>query len=176
MEEKVDETFESQVEVLKPYKEKQYFNSNKEPFGITLNGKSRGYIAAHDKVKALMIKKKNIVSDVGRFKVLDTSRPPGFINATVEVENGDDKGNVDIKVYNPSLNKKKGATIEIRKLSDFDFKHVEILRDIITSLLDKYLTQEESTNETKYYTCDICKLQKRFEAALKGHKKKYIVS
>ena len=120
MEEKVDET--SEVEVLKPYTEKPYFNSNKEPFGITLNGKSRGYIAAHEKVKALMIKKKNIVSDAGRFKVLDASRPTGMIYATVEVENEDEKGNVNLKVYNPSQNKKKGATIEIRKISDSDYK------------------------------------------------------
>ena len=68
---------------------------------------------------------------------MDASHPPGMINATVTVVNGDEKGNVNIKVYNPSQNKKKGATIEIRKISDFDYKHVESLKDVATHLLDK---------------------------------------
>ena len=46
------------VSVLKAYKEKPYLNSNKEPFGLTLKGKSKEYINAHVGVKALLIKGK----------------------------------------------------------------------------------------------------------------------
>ena len=113
-------------ENVKVYQEKSYCNSNKEPFGVTLKGKSKDYVSAHEKFKGTLIKNKIISTSVGKMKVLDASQKQGFINATIEVhdKNGD-KGNVDLKVYNPSLNKKKGATIEIRKISDCEYKYVE---------------------------------------------------
>ena len=58
------------VSVLKAYKEKPYLNSNKEPFGLTLKGKSKEYINAHVGVKALLIKGKEIVTARGRTKIL----------------------------------------------------------------------------------------------------------
>jgi hypothetical protein len=62
--------------------------------------------------------------------------PNCMINAVVEV--GDSaKGNVELKVYNPSLSKKKGATIEMRKVSDFEYCHVEQLRNIIIQILSE---------------------------------------
>ena len=51
-------------EVVKVYKEKPYFNSNKQPFGITVNGKSREYVAAHESVKALIVKGKVITTSL----------------------------------------------------------------------------------------------------------------
>ena len=169
MEVKVDDA--PKDEVLKVYKEKPYFNSNKEPFGITLNGKSREYVAAHENVKALIVKGKVITTSIGKIKVKDASHRQGMINAIVEVDDETDKGNVEIKVYNPSLNKKKGATIEIRKVSDYDYSYVVNLKNIITNMLDKYLGDKDM-HGCKFFTCNICNWQTRFEPALKGHKKR----
>ena len=56
-------------------------------------------------------------------KILDASHNKAMINAIVEVstKNEVEKGNVELKIYNPSLNKKKGATIEMRKVLDFEY-------------------------------------------------------
>ena len=158
-------------EVFRVYKENPYFNSNKEPFGITLKGKTKEYVSAHENFKALIITGKVITTPLGKFKVLDAAPKQGMINATIEVMDEEEKGNAEIKVYNPSLNKKKGATIEIRKVSDFEYKYVERLKNIIENWLDTYLGSND-INGCKYYTCDICKWQTRFQPALKGHKKR----
>ena len=112
-------------ELPKVYQEKLYFNSNKESFGVTIKGKTKDYISSHEKFKGTLIKNKIISTSIGKMKVLDASQKQGFISATIEVhdKNGD-KGNVDLKVYNPSLNNKKGATIELRKMLDFEYKYV----------------------------------------------------
>ena len=79
-------------------------------------------------------------------KFLVASRSKLMYNAIVEVSNDDaaDKGSVELKVHNPSLDKKKSATLEIRKISDSEYSHVEKLRDIITTLLDDFLSGKES--------------------------------
>ena len=163
-------------ENVKVYQEKSYCNSNKEPFGVTLKGKSKDYVSAHEKFKGTLIKNKIISTSVGKMKVLDASQKQGFINATIEVhdKNGD-KGNVDLKVYNPSLNKKKGATIEIRKISDSEYKYVEILKEHITKVLDRNL-EDQVSSSCEFYICNICKWQTSFEPALKGHKKRMHVA
>ena len=56
--ERADET----VDEYKVYKEKPYKNSNGDPFGVTLNGKVKDYIQAHNKVRELM--KKGRIYDV----------------------------------------------------------------------------------------------------------------
>ena len=159
-------------ELPKVYQEKLYFNSNKEPFGVTIKGKTKDYISSHEKFKGTLIKNKIISTSIGKMKVLDASQKQGFISAMIEVhdKNGD-KGNVDLKVYNPSLNKKKGATIELRKMSDFEYKYVEILKKHITKVLDKNL-EDQVSNGCQFFTCNICNWQTRFEPALKGHKKR----
>ena len=112
-------------ELPKVYQEKLYFNSNKEPFGVTIKGKTKDYISSHEKFKGTLIKNKIISTSIGKMKVLDASQKQGFISGTIEVhDKDDDKGNVDLKVYNPSLNNKKGATIELRKMLDFEYKYV----------------------------------------------------
>ena len=85
-------------EVFKVYKEKPYLNSNGEPFGLKLNGKTKEYVDAHQNVKGLLI---------------------------------------------PSLNKKKGATIELRKMSDVEYSFVEKLKAILTCLLDGFLSGDD---------------------------------
>ena len=155
----------------KVYKEKTYFNSNKDPFGITLNGRTKAYIKAHEKVRDILsIRGKVITTNDGKIKVLDAPQKQGMVNPIVELIDKSEKGNVEIKVYNPSLNKKKGATIELRKRPNYDFSLVEKVKNIVTNLLDGYLAEKDPNN--KYFTCDICKWETRFEPALKGHMKK----
>ena len=165
----------------KVYKENPYLNSNKEPFGLTIKGKTRAYISAHKNIQKQMIKNKEIVTSKGKFKITEVSQGKGMVNAIVEVksEDLDDIGNVEIKVYDPSSDKKKGATIEMRKMSDSDYFFVEKLRDIITCILDKILLEDEpstkisgSTKEKRYFICKVCEWETKFESALKGHKKR----
>lgn len=165
----------------KVYKENPYLNSNKEPFGLTIKGKTRAYISAHKNIQKQMIKNKEIVTSKGKFKITEVSQGKGMVNAIVEVKSDDldDIGNVEIKVYDPSSDKKKGATIEMRKMSDSDYFFVEKLRDIITCILDKILLEDEpstkisgSTKEKRYFICKVCEWETKFESALKGHKKR----
>ena len=174
----------------KVYKEKPYLNSDRQPFGLTINGKTKEYIHAHEQVKNMMKKGKEYKIDDGVIKILDATTNKAMLNAIVEASfNGANKGNVEIKVYNPSLNKKKGATIELRKMSSFDYIHVENLRNILTALLDGFIagddveqvllsTRKDSnqklvgkiTSKPKLFTCDVCNWQTKFGSALKAHK------
>ena len=64
------------------------------------------------------------------------------------------RGNAELKVHNPSVVKKKGATIEIRKISDFEYTFVENLKKVVSSFLDRIIDGEEveglgrNTNKT----------------------------
>ena len=169
------------VEQMKAYKEKPNLNSNKEPFGLTIKGKSKAYITAHKSVQSLIIKGKTLTTKEGKMKILDASHNKGMINAIVEVNVIENElGNVEMKFYDPSLDKKKGATVELRKMSDFDYSHVEKLKSIVTCLLDKFLSEKDLNHKPcggfpggqKFFTCNICEWQTRFEPALKGHKKR----
>ena len=64
--EKIEEITEYKVYRIKPY-----VNSNKEPFGITIQGKSKEYVAAHQTLKRIIIKGKKYKMNVGEMKVLD---------------------------------------------------------------------------------------------------------
>ena len=111
---------------------KPYLNSNKNPVGLTLNGKSKEYIEAHKSFTKLLIRGKKLHFYKGKLTILDVSNTPLQATATVEVdEDGGVRGNVQVKVYIPSTNKKKGATIKLRKLSDFDYSFVEKLKNVI---------------------------------------------
>ena len=134
-------------------------------------------------MQALIISGKNIVTDVGKIKIVDACKNKGMMKAKVEINTSETElGEAELKVYDPSLDRKKGATIEIRKLSDSEYEFVEKLRDVITCLLDKFLCEDEekpaskacvgSSGKVKYLVCDVCDWQTRFEAALKGHKKR----
>ena len=142
--------------VLKCYKEKPYFNSNKEPFGLTLNGNSKDYINAHEIVKGSLKKGKEIKTPIGKIKILDATIKKGMVVAIVEVTMVRDgiRENAELKVHNPSVVKKKGATIEIRKILDFEYTFVENLKKVVSSFLDRIIDGEEveglgrNTNKT----------------------------
>ena len=168
-------------EELKVYKVAAYLNSNKDPFGLTIKGKTKGYIKAHKKIQGLAVRGKNVNSKEGKLKFLDVSRGRGMVNGIVEVSvDCLEKGEVEIKVYDPSLDKKKGATIELRKVSDFDYIYVEKVKDIITSLIDNFLKEGEKNVNVEVrkpgtkenLTCDICDWETRHSSALKGHMKR----
>ena len=109
-----------------------------------------------------------------------------MVNAILEVsKDGIEKGNVELKVYNPSNNKKKGATIELRKMSGHDYSHVESLRNMIEAILDGLLSGEEIETvlknlkegskaskiviKPKLFTCQVCNFQTKVGPALKTH-------
>ena len=67
----------------------------------------------------------------------------------------------------------------MRKTSDPEYQYVEKMRNIVACLLDNLLDGEASkkscagrSEEQKFFTCDVCNWQTRFEPALKGHKKR----
>ena len=117
-----------QIVEYKVYKVKPYLNSDRQPFGLTLNGKSKEYIQAHKSFKELIKKGKQYTVQKSKVKILDVTNN-GSITAIVEItDGGGAKGNVQLKVYNPSTSKKKGATIEIRKMSDLTIPMLMNLR------------------------------------------------
>ena len=174
--------------IIKVYKEKPYLNSNREPFGLTIKSKSKEYIHAHETIKGLIIKGKEVATSIGKLKILDAINNKAMINAIVEVTSNDGiKGNAELKVYNPSLDKKKGATIEMRKVSDSEYIHVEKMRNVVTDLLDCILAGKDSesfrrdtkakvpgkvTSKPKLFTCDVCSWKTKFGSALKAHMKR----
>ena len=170
------------------YKVKPYLNSNRDPFGLTINGKTKEYIVAHETLKGLIKKGKQYKVEEGVMKILDVTSTKSILNAIVEVS-GDTgvKGNVELKIYNPSLSKKKGATIELRKMSDFEYSQVELLKNIITVFLDGFIVGNDvneviknhrmySTNKPRVtskprlFNCDLCDWQTKFGSGLKVHK------
>ena len=52
---------EIKVSVLKVYKEKPYLNSNGDPFGLTINGKNKEYVHAHELIKGFLKKGKEFL-------------------------------------------------------------------------------------------------------------------
>ena len=61
-------------------------------------------------------------------------------DTTIEVTNQEAlRGNVQLKSYLSSNSKKKGASTELRKLSDYEYCHVEVLKEIVTNLLDRFI-------------------------------------
>ena len=165
----------------KCYEVSTYKNSSKEPLGLTIKGKSKNFISAHGYILENIIKGKSLKTEKGCFKISDTSRKNGMTNAIIEINVTDDElESVELKIYDPSNNKKKGATIELRKMSDSDFFSVEKLCEMITSLLDDAIKNSKTRNCSKggllskdnYYVCDDCNWKTRFETALKAHQKR----
>ena len=172
-------------DVTKAYKEKPYTNSNKEPFGLTLNGNSKEYILAHGAIKSMIKKGKEVSTAKGKLKFKDASDKGSMIVAIVEITVDNKKGDAELKVYNPSTSKKKGATIEIRKVSDSEYLFVEKLKDVLTNLLDHIIAGDEIGNlliaskkhgkvtcKPKLFSCDVCGWESKFSSALKTHKKR----
>ena len=176
----------------KIYKEKPYKNSNGDPFGVTLNGKSKDYIQAHNKLRDII--KKGKIYDVeynfgvknllkkGKIKFLSVVSTKTIVDATVEVvpQEGQ-RGNVQLKSHNPSGSKKKGATTELRKLPDYEYSQVEVLKAILKNILDRLIAGDsieqaisgaKSESEVKeiIISCDVCNFETKSKAGLKIHK------
>ena len=187
-----DKLIKEEVVEYKVYKEKPYLNSDRDPLGVTINGKTKEYLHAHDAIKKLVFKGKQYSMDKGKMKVLDATQNKGILNAIVEVStDGENRGNAELKVYNPSNNKKKGATPEMRKMSGFEYEHVQTLKNLIILLLDSFIlgndiehvldtsridakkkSASKVTSRPRLFACDLCNWQTRFASALKVHKSK----
>ena len=92
----------------------------------------------------------------------------------VTLENGD-RGNVIMKSYYPSNNKKKGATTELRKHSEYEYDQVEVLLSMITILLDKLIaggTLEGNSAKDPIFKCLTCNFESKSIGGLKTHRTK----
>ena len=183
------EVIQDEIVEYRVYKEKPYLNSAREPFGLTINGKTKEYMKAHDTIREIVKKGKTYIVDKGKMKILDVTNNKALINAIVEVDvTGVVKGNVELKIHMPG--KKKGATLELRKLSAFEYTHVQLLANIIKSLLDGFIAggtiqqviknvkadaskpASKVTSKPKLFECNLCHWETRFSSALKAHVKK----
>ena len=128
------------VDEYKPYREKEFSNSDDEPFGITLKGKTKGFVSEHQAMREIMIKGKSLRVQRKSIKFLDVDRSSRMVNAIIEVSDANkERGQVEMKVYIPSKIKVKTLTKELRKLTGYDFLHVKILKDILSILLDGFI-------------------------------------
>ena len=68
----------------KVYKEKPYLNSDKDPLGLTINGKSKEYVLSQQILKDLM--KKGKIYNLKRYnmKILDVTKNKAMLNAIIE--------------------------------------------------------------------------------------------
>ena len=94
-------------EDYKPYKIKTYPKDETDPTGVTINCNTKEYLHAHEQLRKL-IKKANQYS-VGKvnWRILDVTEHKGGVNAKIEVSENSEKGHVDLKIYNPSVKKRK---------------------------------------------------------------------
>ena len=105
----------SNEEEFKVYSVNPYMNSDNEPYGITFKGKAKDYKLAHEAIKKFIAKGKEITLLGSTVKIVDVRNNKGFLKVILIVSKDEEVfGNVEMKVYDPS--KKKGATIELRKL------------------------------------------------------------
>ena len=172
---------------LKVYKEKPYKNSNGDPFGVTLNGKTKDYIQAHNKLRELLKKGKmfnvhykiGTVPKKGKIRILSVVSTKTIVDATVEVipQEGP-RGNVQLKSHNPSNSKKKGASTELRKLSDYEYGQVEVLKAVLIHILDRLIagksieeaisgSEIETEVKETFFSCDVCNFKTKSKAGLK---------
>ena len=158
------------------YTEKPYPTSQSPPLGLTFKGKAKSYLDAHEKLRDKICKGKGKVFTTNgiKWKVLDVKTLQNNVDAVIEVET---KGNVNLKVY--GINKKKSATIELRKSPGFEYNAVEALQKIIKDMLNKF-TDTESTEEVtkslvtskpKLFKCHVCKWESKFSYDLRTHMK-----
>ena len=183
----IDGMINEEIVEYKVYKVKPYLNSDRQPFGLTINSKSKDYIQAQKSFSEIVkIRGKQFRACRSKVKIVDVTHKPSVVTAVAEVmEDVGIKGNVQIKVYSPG---KKGAAIELRKLSDTDYKLVDKLKDVITVILDgliagnnieqvlidakKELGQKslsKVTSKYKRFTCAVCNFETKFSSSLKGH-------
>ena len=66
--------------------------------------------------------------------------------AIIEVTIDDSDGNVELKAHNPG---KKGATLELRRINEYDYVYVEKLKDFLCEVFDAFMEEDVDFFETK---------------------------
>ena len=185
---KAEDDFVDDIGEYKVYNEKVYNNSDREPLGVSINGKTKEYLGAHEAIRNMMKLGRKYIIKEGEMKIVDVKYLNAMVNVVIDVtKDGGNKGRVELKIHNPSA-RKRGATLELRKMSGFEYKHVHFLKNIINILLDGFIMGKDLndivktvgrqnsspwiTSKPKLFTCDKCNFETRFAAALKTHKTK----
>ena len=124
----------------KSYKVANFTNSDGEPFGLTIKGKGK-HIDAHNKVMDTLNRlpkdKSTIFGDV-KLTVTDKVKTNTIFNAKVTLTTAEGpEGQVEVKIHKPSDSRHK-ATIEVRKLTGFEFETVEKVKNVITNMIDDF--------------------------------------
>ena len=100
----------SDISEYKPYREKVFSNSDDLPFGLTLKGKARSFVLAHETLRNVIIKGKSLKIGNSSIKFVDVDRNSKLINAVAEVSDVDNgKGHAEMKVYIPSHKKRENC-------------------------------------------------------------------
>ena len=124
----------------KLYKVATFQNSDGEPFGVTIKGRGK-HVDAHNKVMETinrLPKDKAAIFGDKKITVTDKVKTGLIINEKVTLQTKDDQeGQVEIKIHKPS-DKRKKATIEIRRLTGHEYDVVEKVQNIITTMIDEY--------------------------------------
>ena len=172
---------------IRSYTVNPYFNSDKEPMGLTINGKAKSYKLAHEAIKKSLKKGVALALSNGAIKVVELPFKKAMVNVIVEVKLEDENfGNVEMKIYEPSSKKNKGATIELRMLPDFQYEHVEQLKDTLVKLLDDIIAVGDPLNsfkrichkksklanissKPKRFVCSVCLWDSKLSVSLKAH-------
>ena len=94
-------------EDYKPYKIKTYPKDEKDPTGVTINCNTHEYLRAHEQIRKLIKKAKQYSVGKVNLRILDVTEHKGGVNAKIEVSENSEKGQVDLKIYNPSVKKRK---------------------------------------------------------------------
>ena len=173
---------------FKLYKIKYYSNSDGDHMGLTIKGKANTHIESHKKIIEIMDRlpktkeKENTFGD-SKIKVIEKlPKTPSLLTIKLQVTAPDNSvGIAELKLHKPA---KKGATIEIRKISDDTFDSVENLKDVIEKLLvildsgetvSKILLAAKGKGTLssqpllKIISCDQCNWQTKTRPALKAH-------
>ena len=168
--------------------EKPYTNSDQQRFGVTLRGKGKEFVNAHGTFKDLLIKGKEYDFENHSLRILDVVVKTGMTINVIEVTDRVEKskGNAEMKIYTPSSKKNKGATIELRKITGFDYSFVDSLKNITVNILEglvagtdvkdvlkkgksKFPSKSKVTSKPALFDCDQCVFQSRFSSDLKVH-------
>ena len=71
------------VSEYKPYTVNEYDNSDGEPLGISLNGKSKIYVEAHEALKNKIKKGLKYTADTASLRVLEVKNIPAVKTAVI---------------------------------------------------------------------------------------------
>ena len=105
------------IDLYRTYNVHEYNDSDDKPLGISIRGKAQVFIDAHEALKEKLKKGFQYnIQDIS-IRVLDVRIKPSVRDAVIEVSKDKIKGQAEVKIYKPSVKKKKGASIELRKSS-----------------------------------------------------------